>query len=82
MENNDIRHPADGFTKDGRPVYNLLCCEITKLNEAIPYINAVPSVIIANDWMKAIISSVIDTETTEIFYFNEANFKLLLSNLD
>lgn len=53
---------ADGFTDAKKPIYNLLCCNLGRINEIESRIRRRKCRLIVHDWQKEILENVYDTE--------------------
>lgn len=69
---------SDGKAPDGRPIHNLLCCNMGKTEELRYQIENKTAVFVVHDWQKELIEAVYETEIDAITV-NEAQFKGLLS---
>jgi len=71
----------DGITRDGKPIYNLLCNNIGKIEELRYQIENKKAVFLVHDWQKDVIEEAYNTKLDAIT-INETQFKGLLSYVE
>ncbi len=68
----------DGMTRDGRRVHNLLCCNLTRINDIEPEVRRHSCRLIINDWQKPLLEEYYGTDIDAIV-LGEKHFRGLLS---
>lgn len=68
---------GDGKSPDGRPIHNLLCCNMGKIEELRYQIENRTAVFVVHDWQKDLIEKVYESEIDAIV-LNEVKFRGLV----
>lgn len=71
----------DGLTEDGRKIYNLLCCNISRILDIEPEVRKQKCRLIIHDWQKPVLEEFYDTEIDAVI-LEKKHFRGLLLEIE